>query len=188
MKVAILLACLVSTSLMAKTTITLPLEVELNGKTLTAAEVNKKLKLKGEDKIIETLVVSNDRDAYSKAHKTYWAVNAQVEELASKVNQKMYLTLSNPKGCYVGNASEAVTIISNLADGPFSDQLGLFGYKYKKETNILETDAEEEIKELLAAESATWRNWKGNDESILIAFHVSDGGDDLNEVIITKCK
>lgn len=187
MKIAILLTCLISTSLMAKTTVTVPFEVEMNRKTITAAEFNKTFKLQGEDKIVENVVVSNEQASYSDANKTYWAQSEKVDAIASKLHKEINFKLSDPHGCYSGVASEAVTIIAGLADGLFSDQLGLFGYKYKKEMELVDS-SDEDAKAFLNTESKTWKNWKGNDESILILFHVGDDGDDVNEAIITKCK
>ncbi len=186
MKTAILLASLISTSLMAKTTVTIPLQVEINNKVITTAELNKKFKLKGEDKLIETLVVSNDSASLRAANETYWAQNAKADELSTKLGVNFYMELSDPNGCYAGVPAEAVEILGSLADGPFSDQLGFFGYKFKKEIHLL--DGNDETLNYLNEESKTWKNWKGLDDSILITFHITDDGGDVNEALITKCK
>jgi hypothetical protein len=171
---------------MAKTSVTIPLEIEMNRKIITTAEFNKKFKLQGADKLVENLIVTNDRESYKQANSIYYAQNEKVNDLASKLNQDFNLALSDVHGCYSGVASEAVTILGGLADGPFSDQLGLFGYKYKSESKLIDWD-DAEAATFLNEQSQTWKNWKGTDESILVLFHISDDGDDVNEAIITKC-
>lgn len=188
MKLAILLACLISTSLMAKTTVTIPLVVEIKNKLVTTAEINKKYKLKGEDKLIENLIVSNELSSLDAARDTYWAENARVEELSTKVGADFFMALDAPRGCYSGVPSEAVDILAGLADGPFSDQQGFWGYKFKKETHLIDSTDDTETLKHLNKGSKAWKNWKGLDESILIVFHVSDDGDDVNDALITKCK
>lgn len=188
MKTTILLACLMSTSLMAKTTITIPLHVEIKNKLVTTAEINKKYKLTGLNKLAETIVASSDKASIDAAHESFWNANAQVDELAEKLGADFYLAMLAPQGCYTGKASEAVDIVGSLSDGPFSDQLGFWGWKYKNETHYQQDYGNEETNETLNNESKLWKNWKGLDESILIVFHVTDDGDDVNDSIITKCK
>ncbi|MBY0414022.1 MAG: hypothetical protein K2Q18_07645 [Bdellovibrionales bacterium] len=190
MKVAVLLfASLISTSLIAKTTVKIPLIVELDRKNVSTAEVNKIYNLTGENKLLEFLVVENTMASIRAANKTYWNESARVDKLATKLDNDLNLTLNDPDGsCYTGKATEAVEIFGSLADGPFSDQQGFWGWKYKNETHYVDSEDNAETNEALNSGSALWKNWKGNDESILIIYHISDDGDDMNESVATKCK
>ncbi|QDK40517.1 hypothetical protein DOM21_03400 [Bacteriovorax stolpii] len=187
MKAVILMASLISTSLMAKTIVKVPFTVEFKGKTYTTREINKNFKLKSEDKLLEEIVVEDSSASYSEANKTYWALSGKVDEVANKLNLDMYLELGDPDGsCYIGKAAEAVGILSSLTDGPFSDQMGLWGWRYKKEVHL--EDGYEEGEQQLMEHNKAWKNWKGNDESILIITHISDSGDDMITNVINVCK
>ncbi|AUN99491.1 hypothetical protein C0V70_15535 [Bacteriovorax stolpii] len=187
MKAVILMASLMSTSLMAKTIVKVPFTVEFKGKTYTAREINKNLKLQGEDKLLEEITVEDTLSSNREANKIYWAQSEKVDQIAQKLNLDMYLELGNPDGsCYIGKAAEAVGILSGLTDGPFSDQMGLWGWKYKKEVHLEE--GYEESEQHLMERNKAWKNWKGNDESILIITHVSDDGDDMITNVVNVCK
>lgn len=189
MKLSIaLFACLFSSTLLAETVLRIPLFVEEKNKLVSTAEINKKYNLKGEDKLLEELVVTTSLDSQRKTHDIYWKENGKADEVSSKLNADFYLTMPNPSGCYTGKPSETVDIVAGLTDGPFSDQMGIWGWKYKNQTNLDEDSDQEEVLAHLNQNSAIWKNWKGKDESILILTHESDDGDDIIESVITKCK
>lgn len=184
----LLIACLMSSTLIAKTTVVFPLQIEIDNKIVTSAEINKKFNLKGTDKLVETLTVTNEKNSTQKARDLFWAQHSKVEELSEKLNENFFLALSGPDSCYIGAPAEAVQILNGLTDGPFSDQQVISGYRYKKVINFMDSQNEEESNDYLNRESMAWKNWKGNDESILIVYSTSDGGDDINEALVTKCK
>ncbi|MBC7429277.1 MAG: hypothetical protein H7336_11730, partial [Bacteriovorax sp.] len=169
-----LLACLMSTALVAKTTLKIPLYVEeykdKKSFSVSTAEINKRYKLEGAEKLLEELVVTNDKESLEKAHDTYWTENTRADKISEKYKAAFSLTLSSPSDglCYMGKADEAVAITGQLADGPFSDQMGFWGWKYKKETHYEDAENNSDTNDFLNKESKIWKNWKGNDESILI--------------------
>lgn len=190
MKTLLLLTSLMSTSLMAKTIVKIPLFVELNNKQVSTAEINKKYKLQGEDKLVEVLIVDNTAKSAEAARNTYWAQNEKVDQISEKLGVSFYLDLGTPgnNDCYLGNPAEAVSILGGLADGPFSDQLGFWGWKYKNETHFEDSYDSEESNNALNEGSKIWKNWKGYDDSILLVSHISDSGDDMIEAVIKTCK
>ncbi|MDG0815773.1 hypothetical protein [Bdellovibrio svalbardensis] len=88
--------------------------------------------------------------------------------------------------CYMGNPEGVVNIVSNLADVVYSDQLNVFGYRYKNQKKIYSED--ESTEEFLSESSQLWRGWTGQGENLLILSSVGDGGDDVNESLIQRCK
>lgn len=195
MKVLFLLASLVATAANAST-LKIPLVVEDNNKFISISKINKQYKLQGIDKIQEVLVISNTDDSISKARDAYWTVREKVEVLAERFNKEFFLAttlpgkdkIKNLPTCYVGSADEAVEIASNMNDSVYSDQLGIFGYKYKKQTTFLEGQEQSEMEAFLNDSSAAWRNWNSSNDDILVLSHEGDGGDDVNEGILVKCK
>ena len=89
--------------------------------------------------------------------------------------------------CYTGTPSEAVGIAGSLADSIYSDQLGFWGWKYKKEVHLEDGEDNEESQSFLNEQSDLWKNWRGNTEAILILSHQGDDGDDVSSGIIVKC-
>jgi hypothetical protein len=132
-----------------------------------------------------------------QAAEASWEVQeTKLDALAEKYNVNLHSVGLYPgdqhtedfKTCYVGKPDEAVGIAANLADSFYSDQLGYWGWKYKNTVRYEEDTEEDEINAILDQESPAWKNWKGNDESILLISHTSDDGDDVLTGIIVKCK
>jgi hypothetical protein len=65
--------------------------------------------------------------------------------------------------------------------------MNLWGYKYKNTTEFSDSD-DEDTQEFLNDGSKIWKNWKGQNESLLILSAIGDGGDDVQESLIKKCK
>ena len=195
MKTLLLLTALISSSAFSAT-LKIPLFVEVDNKILPVSKINEQYKLLGSEKLQEVLVVSYSQQSLTEANQAYWALHAKVEALAEKVNKNLFLATDRPGGfkvgntktCYEGSPDEAVEIASNLTDSVYSDQLGIFGYKYKKQTTFLEGQDQDEAAEFLNESSATWKNWKSTNDDILVLSHQGDGGDDVNEGILVKCK
>ncbi|MEA9355396.1 hypothetical protein SHI21_04255 [Bacteriovorax sp. PP10] len=195
MKTLLLLTTLLSSSVFA-TTLKVPLFVEDENKIIPVSKINEQYKLQGSDKLQEVLVITNTPQSMAAAREAHTAISAKVNALAEKVQKNFYLAADRPGGfktnnlqtCYTGSPDEAVEIAGNMGDSVYSDQLGIFGYKYKKQTTYLEGQEPEETEEFLSESSAAWKNWKSTNDDILVLSHQSDGGDDVNEGIIVKCK
>lgn len=195
MKTILLLTTLISSSAFA-TTLKIPLFVEDNNQTIPVSKINKQYKLQGADKIQEVLVITNTTQSIQEARDAYWIVYSKVETLAEKVQKNLNLAGDHPGGfkvndiktCYIGSPDEAVEIVGSMSDSIYSDQLGIFGYKFKKQTTYLEGLDQDEMTEFLNDQSAAWKNWKSTNDDILVLSHETDSGDDVNEGIIVKCK
>jgi hypothetical protein len=195
MKTLLLLTALMSSSAFAAT-LKIPLFVEDDNKIVPVSKINEQYKLQGSDKLLEVLVVTNTQQSIKESNDAVWALHAKVEKLAEKVNKEFFVVTDRPGGyqvgnirtCYAGSPDEAVEIASNMADSVFSDQLGIFGYKYKKQTTFLEAEDQEETALFLNDSSAAWKNWNSTNDDILVLSHETDDGNDVNEGIIVKCK
>jgi len=86
--------------------------------------------------------------------------------------------------CYTGRADGVWDAAASLIDVYYSDQMGLFGWKYHDKTVVDQND--KETKEFLKR-SKVWTNWKGSDDSVLLLTHVGDDGDDINTSIVDRC-
>lgn len=190
--VAFFLTLAMSTSLMAKTVVKIPLFVELEEerKSIPVSELNEKFKLTGKNKLLEVLIVDESIESRRLANKTYWAENAKADELSAKLDVAFHMELTSLGNgqCYSGSPAAAVNILETLADGPFSDQLVVSGWKYKKEVHILGSQDEEETIKYLNEGSPLWKKWVGYNETILTISHETDSGDDIIEGLITKCE
>lgn len=194
MKTILLLTTLVSSSAFA-TTLKIPLFVEDNNQIVPVSKINKQYKLQGANKLQEVLTITKTQQSVKEARDAYSALSVKIDALAEKNQKSFSLAGDRPGGfkvndiktCYTGSPDEAVEIASYMSDSIYSDQLGIFGYKFKKETRYLEGQDQDEISEFLNNESATWKNWSSTNDDILVLSHESDGGDDVNEGIIVKC-
>lgn len=194
MKTLLLLTTLMSSSAFAST-LKIPLFVEDNNEIVPVSKINEQYKLQGANKLLEVLVVTNTQQSIKDAYKAAWDLRTKVEKLAEKVNKDFFVVTDRPGGfqvgnvrtCYTGSPDEAVEIASTMTDSVYSDQLGVIGYKFKKQTTLLEGQDPDETAEYLNESSEAWRNWKSTNDDILVLSHETDGGEDVNEGIIVKC-
>ena len=195
MKTILLLITLMSSSAFA-TTLKIPFFIEDNNQLISVSQINKQYNLKGADKLQEVLVITNTKRSIQEARDAYWVLYSKVETLAEKVQKNFFLAGDHPGGfkindvktCYTGSPDEAVEIAANMSDSIYSDQLGIFGYKFKNKITYLEGFDQDEMADFLNTQSATWKNWKSTNDDILVLSHETDSGDDVNEGIIIKCK
>jgi len=83
--------------------------------------------------------------------------------------------------------------VFNLAGSFYSEQMTLWGYKYKDQAvispDLIENEFEKgDTEKLLNEESKLWREWRGKGEATLILVAFTDDGNDVNDVIIPRCK
>jgi hypothetical protein len=188
-----LLLSAITTQAFGATTLKIPLFVEQGKKTVPMSQINAQYKLTGAQKLPEVLIVT--KTSLDSARKIYWDVNEKVGNLSGDLNLASDFPGGNNfnglRTCYTGTPAEAVSLAGQMADSIYSDQLGFWGWKYKKEIHM-ETDQGEEMDQeavkTLNENSPIWKNWKGTDGSILIVSHEGDDGDDINAGIIVECK
>jgi len=192
MKMALLIVSLIaSTSLFAETTLRIPVRDESG---VTAAQINKELKAKGLATIPEYFEVStSEKDVYKK----YEAFSAMFDKAVAPLKKDYYWsseTIPNSEvegTCYVGNGGEEVVdVVFSLAGSYYTEQMNLWGWKYKKEVFVNdENDGEEgETLKSLNERSQTWKEWRGKGEAVLLVLAMGDSGDDMNDTVIPMCR
>lgn len=192
MKSLILASALVmSANSFAFTTLRIPVMGEEG---VSVLAINKKLATKG----LKTLpiyfeVTSEDKDLYKKyveMDKKFAKATASVGEELSMASEN--IPNSNMKGtCYTGTGGEPVVdLVFGLAGSFYTEQMNLWGFKYKTKTVINDENDNEpgETERLLNEGSKLWKEWRGQGEAVLMVLAYSDDGDDMNESIIPKCK
>ncbi len=202
------LACLVSVSAFA-TTLSIPLFVEgvpvktkksqkkqkKNQTTkMPMAWFNKTVKKAGMKPLPEWIEHTPGKDVVDTS-----GIDEQLNEVAEKLG-KAYEGLQlasegtpnenragNFSTCYTGRGDGVWAAVADLTDVYYSDQMGLFGWKYKKQTVLDESMQDDENKAWLNKNSKLWKKWRGDDDSVLVVTHQGDGGDDVNDAIIDRC-
>lgn len=184
-----------ATTSLATATLRIPVQFEGTHSSLPAREINEKLKALGAPLVPEFIEISTGEDGYKK----FQALDAQIEKLVKPLgnegknlergfervpgsNDKIDL-----KTCYLGAAKDVANIVSSLADVAYSDQLVLYGYKFKKQTQIFGDD-QEGTEKFLNEGSKLWKEWRGQGMAILITASVTDDGNDIRESLIYLCK
>jgi hypothetical protein len=188
MKLLTALALILSAQMASATIVKIPLFIQGKKELIPMREINRNLK--AQDKYPEFLFLDDSKkETLDIARKLFWSVSEKLEkndlELASDLPGA-----NSAKGlstCYTGKPAEAVDLLFSMSDSIFSDQLGLIGWKYKKQKNFGDNDTEETEK-YLNENSDVWKNFEGKDESILILSHEGDDGTDINDGLVERCK
>jgi hypothetical protein len=101
-----------------------------------------------------------------------------------------YKINNQPVLCYTGSAAKIADAIYRLEDPIFSEQLGIWAWRYKAEKHYLDADETAFAPDAGAdgiAVPAAWKEWKGDGESILLLTHEGDDGDDVESSVIPRC-
>lgn len=195
-KLALVLSTvLLSSQVFAAATLRLPIFLEGNQAPIPIAEVNKELAAVGAAGIPIYLEISSSDNGYDKVKDFEAKVAKVLTALGDKYQNVMIsgglvpgaVDTAKYSTCYTGDAKDVADIISGLTDIYYSDQLSMWGYKYKNNTVYMNSD-DDETKDFLNEGSKRWKNWKGQGEDLLILSATGDGGDDVQESLITKCK
>ncbi len=177
----------------AKVTLRIPL-LDYKGKLLSAH--NAALTAAGLGTFPDVVVIEGGTNAaLAKNAAKKWE---DASALVDKANEKLNLSIEmraygepysyqtkDPKTtiCYGGNPMLVVTLINNLADAVFSDQLGFHGWRYRQTKQLDENlTAEDE-----AGFPTIWKQWRGKGAAILTVTHSSDDGSEMNVGLISKC-
>ncbi|MFS4460555.1 hypothetical protein [Bdellovibrio sp. HCB2-146] len=179
---------LMSAQVYATATIRVPIVIiDYNETPVAMGPLNEQLKAVGLPTIPAYFEFSSN-DSYEKMT----AFNASVYKSFETLGLELEISsphIPAPGTCYTGNYQDVKDAVSGLIDVFYSDQLQTWGYKYKNETIIFDEIGEaEETRDYLNQESEQWKNWSSKNEDILMLFATSDGGEDVNEALITRCK
>jgi hypothetical protein len=184
---------LVSTQVFAAATLRVPVILNFNDDLIPAIEINQKLAAIGAPRIPLFLEISTGEVGYQKIAAFQVMLEKALKPLMTNDDYMAMASGLVPTSndtpayftCYKGNAEYVPEIVNGLADSLYSDQMNLWGYKFKNTTSLVEGN--EETEPFLNDESALWRNWNGQSDDLLILSAVGDGGDDVQESLIPKC-
>jgi hypothetical protein len=122
-------------------------------------------------------------DASALVDKAYEKINLEIAQRSYGEPYSYQTRDPNTTICYRGNPMLVVSLINNLADRVFSDQLGVHGWRYRQ-TKWLDDN-------LTSDDEATfptiWKTWRGRGAAVLVLSHSSDDGSETNVGIISKC-
>jgi hypothetical protein len=185
---------LVGAQAFAAATLRIPVMININDEPTPAISINQKLAALGAPGVPLYVEISSTESAYKKMEAFQAMLANSLKPLTTNGDYVDMARSSVPTDsdtaeystCYKGNAEEVSNIVSGLTDVHYSDQLTMWGYKFKNQTIIFEGN--EDTAELLNDDSALWRNWTGQTEDLLILSAIGDGGDDVQESLIPKCK
>lgn len=193
--VLVLSTLLFANQVYATATLRIPVFIEGNSKPVPAAELNKELAAAGFPAVPLYFEVSTGSDAQLLISALTQDVERALSSLGGKYDgltlQKSLVPTDNDTAkyatCYSGDANEVADLAQSLTDIYFSEQMTLWGFKFKQ-TVVYTLSDDEETVEHLNYKSALWRNWTGANEDILILSAVGDGGEDVQESLLKKCR
>jgi hypothetical protein len=96
-----------------------------------------------------------------------------------------------PAICYLGDAHKVPDMLLQATDeGPFSEQLGIHAWRFKKEVHAVDSDPDKDFGPdgNLGELPEVWKGWRGEGEAILVLTHEGDDGDDVETSVISKCR
>lgn len=196
----VLTTVLFSTQVFAAATLRIPLLLN-DGQSDTnvpVAALNAKLAAKGIQGFPESLDIANTKGGNAPLKAAQDKLVQILKSLGENPNGLRFvggfypteIDTAQSKTCYTGNPAEVPDAIGNLTDIFYSDQLNMFAMKYKNTAIAIgdNVDLEDPDTQDFLNSSDPWKNWKGQDESILVLASIGDGGDDIQESLIPKCK
>lgn len=191
---------LFSTQVYAAATLHIPFMIvnDSNGKTASVAALNAKLAAAGKATLPEAIEISSRENGPKKIEAAKAKLAAALTSLGVDSDEIRlyggYYPTSADDGqnitCYRGKARDVVDIAQELTDVLYSEQMIMMAMKYKSEALSLQEGTElddQDTADFLNNGSELWKNWKGQNEDLLILSSVGDGGDDVQESLIKRC-
>ncbi len=177
----------------ARTTLRIPVVLE-SGRTV--AELNLKLSAQRAKPVPEVFEISSDdKDVYKKYEAFSKALvrAGRVAGLTAEWSSELFPNSDFKGTCYTGTGgAPVVELVFALAGSFYTEQLNLWGWKYKNkllvnpELTAREDHAGDALKSL-NKNSKLWREWRGQGEAVLVVVAYGDSGDDFNSSIIPRC-
>lgn len=185
---------LFSVQALAAATLKVPVTININDELIPAISINQKLAALGAPAIPLYVEISSNDVPHKKIAAFQVMLAKSLAPLAANGDYVAMASSLVPTDndtpeyhtCYKGNAEDVSDIVAGLTDVLYSDQLNMWGYKFKSTANIFE--GYEDAADYLNDESALWRNWTGETDDLLILSATSDGGEDVQESLISKCQ
>ncbi len=92
-------------------------------------------------------------------------------------------TKTVPAICYKGDPHKVSDLLLSATDAVFTEQLGVWAWKYKQEVHGVEVEPDDE--DFLALDIPdVWNEWRGKGEAVLVLTHMGDGGDDVEATVV----
>lgn len=192
---------LFSTQVFAAATLRVPFMLgdDNTGKTIPVAALNAKLAAAGKATLPEFIDISSKENGYNKINAAKAKLASALKSLGEdpeviRLDGGYYPTSADVNQnitCYKGNALEVADIAQNLTDVLYSEQMVQIAMKYKNKTVGLQEGTElddGDTQDWLNENSELWKNWSGQGEDLLILSSIGDGGDDVQESLIKRCK
>ena len=85
--------------------------------------------------------------------------------------------------CYKGNPLWVASLVANLSDDVFSDQLTIHGWRYRQKKELDSNIGPKEE----ATFPTIWKSWRGQGAAVLMLTASSDDGGETNVGLIRKC-
>lgn len=195
------LASVLPTVAFAKTTLHIPLFVEItveHGNShdyqyVPMAVFNKTLIEKGQKAQLESvdLELGQRFDFLAEHDKVDAAIEAAGIKNAQAFGEYYPANWGDEENytCYRGSAKEAVDIALENTDNLYSDQYTLFAWRVGKKIVYGESFVDDqESRDQLSEESEEWKNYDKKSDTILMIGSVGDDGTDFNTSVIPRCK
>jgi hypothetical protein len=166
-----------------------------NDKPVPASVINPKIIAKGLKALPLFVELSaGEKDNYKKVD----AIRTQVQDSLAKIGYKDgglasgYVPgdLDKPgaETCFTGDGTLVADLTKDATDSIYSDQYGVHGWKFKTASGGEDGALDQETNDFLNENSKVWKSWNKAQDAVLILSHVGDGGDDVSESIIKRCK
>jgi hypothetical protein len=178
----------------AKVTLRVPIFVEgIKKNPISMRVVNADLRRQGKDTLPEVMFFTQGVEF------DYWKFSHDIEEKLQKAGYKSASMAfegvpaeysdRNSRTCFKGEGARVADFAASLADGPYSDQLTMLGWKYQSEKWVNDENDDEAgaTEKVLGEESKEWRNYDKSSDVVLILSAISDDGTDVNESVIPRC-
>jgi hypothetical protein len=165
----------------------------MSGKAVSAETVNVMLNKTNGQSLQEVLEITFKDDAVKKVND----FDLQINKAAQALNRRLALideSIPNSNivvpymTCYVGDPNEVVPLIQSLSGVIYSDQMTVWGFKYREQTIIISPTGKAEVDKRLSEGSLAWRTWKSVNGDILLLTAVNGSHTDINESIIPSCE
>lgn len=189
---------LLAFSAQAQTTLRIPLFIQdIEVDEVPAAVMNERFKKAGAPLIPEYVEITSAREGVEVFDALDKKIQASLEILGGDyayLSRSRELVPASRKTakletCYTGNPLKVMDLVRSLPDLAYTEQLNAFAFKHKGTIGFSD-DMDEEFADpaIYNGESKVWKNWNTQSDDVLVLSAHSDGGDDVNDSIIPRCK
>jgi hypothetical protein len=181
-----------------KATLRIPVMLDLDGnndRPVHSSTINAKVikaGLKALPSYIE--IADTDKDSYKKVEAVSSLASAALKKIGYADGSLASglvpgdLDKGNFTTCFTGDGALVADLTKNVTDMIYSDQYGVHGWKFKNLVGGEDGELDSDSNDWLNENSEIWKKWNQKQDAVLVLSHVGDGGDDVSESIIKRCK